>query len=93
MTPTEYLQNEFRRYFPDALDVEVCFEDDETITVDVTAVQHELTVNIGSFIMEIGSDDDHFIFIRRDVFRFGAIAQHADPCDVITIPLMPEPDA
>ena len=93
MTPTKYLQNEFRRYFPDAIDVEVCFEDDETITIDVLSTYGDRTVSVGSFIMEIGSDDDRFVFIRRDVFRPGAIAQHADPTDVITVPLMPETDA
>lgn len=77
MTPTEYLEAEFRRYFPDATEIDVSFNDDETIDVDVLFVHpiHSM------FSMEIGSDDDYFIFTNVET---GAI---------ITVPLMPESDA
>lgn len=77
MTPTEYLEAEFRRYFTDASAIVATFHDDETITVRVDYPGSEY---VDEFHMEIGSDDDYFIFTNAN----GA---------TITVPFMPESDA
>lgn len=54
----EYLASEFRRYFPDCHEVDVDQREDETIHVDVLFA-HPRSYN---FLMEIGSDDDFYVF-------------------------------
>ncbi len=54
----EYLASEFRRYFPDCSEVDVDQREDETIHVDVL-LTHPISYN---FLMEIGSDDDFYVF-------------------------------
>lgn len=54
----EYLSFEFRRYFPDCHEVDVDQRPDETIHVDVL-FSHPRSYN---FLMEIGSDDDFYVF-------------------------------
>jgi hypothetical protein len=76
MTPTEYLEAEFRRYFPDANEIDVAFNDDETIDVDVV-FDHPRSYN---FRMEIGSDDDFYVFTEVSSGM------------IVTVPLMPESD-
>ena len=74
MTLDEYLEAEFRRYFPDAQKIVVGpLRTDELIFVDVHT---DSAINV--WCMEIGSDDDWYSFT------------HARTGSTITIPLMPE---
>lgn len=56
ISQTDYLRDEFRRYFPDATLIAVSVTD-ETITVDVS-----WDLNYTVFQMTIGSDDDCYRF-------------------------------
>ncbi len=85
MTQAEYLEQEFRRYFPEASDITV---DDETETLAV----HILTpgakpdhFRLTSWVCKIGSDDDWYIFTTAEAI--------CDVAAVITIPLMPETES
>ena len=79
MTTEAYLEAEFRRYFPDAVRIDVDNNvDDEMITV---AVQLPNVDGIWAFGMMIGSDDD--------MFRFEPEADTPDSM-TITIPFQPE---
>lgn len=53
----EYLASEFRRYFPDCSNVTVNQRADEIIDVTVSWDDNELL-----YRMEIGSDDDFYVF-------------------------------
>lgn len=60
MTQSEYLEAEFRRYFPDAENIKATVHDtDEAIHVDVYTMGG---AHVQPFYMEIGSDDDYYVF-------------------------------
>lgn len=59
MTQEEYLEAEFRRYFPAADNIDVLPDEDETITVKVYTPEG----TSWDFFMEIGSDDDWYEFL------------------------------
>lgn len=83
MTPEQYLETEFRRYFPDASDVTVDFDNDsETIHVHITTSTGEPDHSrLNSWVMEIGSDDSWYTF--RPVVELSYE-------NVLTIPFNPE---
>jgi hypothetical protein len=57
----DYIFAQFSQYFPNAR-ISITFTDDETIIVSVDG---------DLWIMQIGSDDDAFVFMRDgDVIRF-----------------------
>lgn len=81
MTQAEYLEAEFRRYFPDAT-ITVDTDEPEMLHVHVVRPIHgePNRFSMTSFVMEIGSDDDWYEFSGNN-----------DPHGVIiTIPLMPD---
>ncbi len=56
-----YLEAEIRRYFHDALEVEVTHHEDETIEINI-GVNPNGTDPDYTLVMNIGSDDDYYIF-------------------------------
>lgn len=72
-----YLEAEFRRYFPDlACPIVVTLHDDETIEIAIGGDDRGCDPDY-TFIMNIGSDDDWFVFNDGTGL-------------IITVPLMPE---
>lgn len=83
MSPEEYLASEFRRYFDDAADITVDFDNEaETIHVHVL---HNTDVadnfRLSSWSMEIGSDDSWYTFRPAVELSYE---------NVLTIPFAPE---
>ena len=55
-----YLATEFHRYFPDAVEIAVHHANDgETISVLIVNAEPRLDIE---FRMDIGSDDDYYVF-------------------------------
>lgn len=80
MTQAEYLEAEFRRYYPDAHTL-VVTEVDESIYVDICMPNAVLLL---SWVFACGSDDDYYTFTR-----VGMDPLFPDTRQVLTIPLMP----
>lgn len=70
----EYLRKEFRRYFPDADRIDV-HSIDELWQIDVRTMGNS---HVRTFEMEVGSDDDCFVFTNNVSGQ------------VITVPFAPE---
>jgi hypothetical protein len=63
MTQAEYLEAEFRRYFPAAPDIVVTDHDDKSITVDVWILN---VVKPLTYTLFVGSDDPWYDFFLED---------------------------
>lgn len=78
----QYLKAEFCRYFPEAVHVTVDSDyEAETIHVHVELPGDKPNHSVlTSWVMEVGSDDDRFIFMAADAHE--SFSQY----DIITIP-------
>lgn len=83
MSPEEYLASEFRRYFDDAADITVDFDNEaETIHVHITTPTGKPDhFRLNSWVMEIGSDDSWYTFRPAVELSYE---------NVLTIPFAPE---
>lgn len=85
MTQAEYIEAAFKQYFPDSKITYAEREDLELLTV-IECGQGDY-VEVWNFY--VGSDDGRYIFVREPR-EDEDLADHGQPTDVITIPLMPE---